>query len=807
MKMSAISHQLHQTGEIIIPTFWERMQIPDAWRMDAEYRRKHAYTPQIGGLDIETSTAPDGSCAWMYLWCMAIDDTIVYGRTVDDLKQWIRRLSDALGLGVRYRMCIYIHNAKYDLSFLRRDISLASRRKRDFIARSVRQILRCAFDYTYEIRDSAVYTEMPLEMLGTEIGLEKLGADHSLIYTPDTLLPLELLQYCGRDAHILTVYYRQECAKYGGIGLIPLTATGRVRRVISSCFTAESKRWGRVGGGTSVLSAMIAKRQLKTKHTGRKESTPEQRQRIAEDRATMAMLRCAFFGGYCYCADAHVGNTYTDIAASADMDACYAWAMLTQRYPMDRFKPLPLPTSAADEMQLRYGTGVYSDYAMLIHVRIIGLKSRIKDMGVLPSWIRYTLRFDNLQKSKRGGRIMQADDLEIVLTDIDYRQLSRWYTVKNIQILDILGSRYGYLPAYITDTILLLYGQKKAAKAEIKHLKAENAATLQDEIAYSRKKTMLARLYGVFVQDPIRINYDYDEAAMAVVSRGVEQADSDLYDKVLYQWGVWVAAHARARLLDMIAKAGTRKNAAGVMEWTGSILYADTDCIRWLISGDDDPVAAMLAAENLQTRRQMQYICRQKRDEMRALYSVDIADDLLDQCGSWDIERYAIYKQIGLKQYAYVDADGNFKAVLAGLPKADYKMLDDGSMINRGMTFFDQWDDPADKIAALTPDLYIPAEKSHILRTRYVDDPHELDVMDCTGVMRHVSAPCGVVLDPAPYKAAPDLIDMLIEAEEEGLAFEAGKIGADFYAIAKEHGKHTDDRSGYGYAADEQVNT
>lgn len=789
------SHRSVQTGDEPIPKFWERAQIPDHWRTDATYRRSHAYAPQIAGLDIETSTAPDRSCAWVYLWCMAIDDMVVYGRTIQDLKLWIRRLADALGLGVGYKMVVYIHNAKYDLSFLRRDISYASRRARDFIARSLRQILRCCFDYTYEVRDSAVYTEMPLRMMGDEIGMCKLSEDYDDIRTPETLLSADSLRYCARDAHILTVYYHRESERYGGIGNIPLTATGRVRRIISQCFTARSKTYAKAKSGRSVLAAMIGKRQLKTKWIGKNAPTPEQLQQIDRDRATMAMLRCAFFGGYCYASPDQAGIKYVDRVATADLDAAYAWAILTQRYPMDRFEPMPLPSSAAEETQLRLGTGIYSDHAMLIHLRVYVLRARVHDFGVLPSWIRYTLKWDSIKHSKTGGRIISADMLEICLTDIDYRQLSRWYSCDRLEILDILGSRYGYLPDYITDSVIMLYADKLAAKSEIKQLRAEGSATAQDEIAYNRKKSMLARLYGVFVQDPIRAVYQYDDQTGDVVPRGVEQADNDMYDMVLYQWGVWVAAHARNRLLNTIAKIGTVPDDNGVLTWTGNVIYADTDCVRWIIPDNDDRIMQILITENEQTRKQMRKICHMHRHSFADVYGIDIADDLLDQCGSWDIERYAIYKQIGLKQYAYVDDQCVFRAVLAGLPKPDYQQDDNGDIINRGMRFFDRFETEDEKIDALTEDLYIGEDDTHLLRTRYVDEPHEIDVIDCTGVLRHVKTPCGVVLDPVPYKLHKNLIDILSDVQEEGLAYESAKIGVDLYAVADDHGAHRRDAS------------
>ena len=132
-------------------------------------------------------------------------------------------------------------------------------KKGDFIAKSRHQILRCVVEGVYEVRDSVVFSEMPLRMMGIEIGLQKLEEDHDLIRTPETELEDADIIYCGRDSQILTRYYRIQAdllptydengnrkKHYGTIGNVPLTATGRDSNMISHAFSFCSdkyKRW------------------------------------------------------------------------------------------------------------------------------------------------------------------------------------------------------------------------------------------------------------------------------------------------------------------------------------------------------------------------------------------------------------------------------------------------------------------------------------------------------------------------------------------------------------------------------------
>lgn len=783
----------YQTGaetEIITPVHHEDFAIPDSWRMPASYRRGHKYAPIIAGLDVETSTMPDYSFAWVYLWCMAFrrfdieedEETIVYGRTGAELKRFLNRLADAIGLTLNYRIAVYIHNAKFDLSFLKLDIDLSARpgERSDFIARSTRQIIRCNLEYLYEMRDSAVYTEMPLEMMGHEIGLLKLSEDYAQIRTPETPLAVESLQYCGRDAQILARYYAVECGHYGGVGNTPLTATGKVERCITECFTKRSKFW-RPGE----LARIIGSKQLKTKFKpSQKKPTPTEKdlQEIERDRVIMSMLRSAFFGGYCYADDAQSGCKYHNLVASADIDASYASVMLTERFPVDRFLPYDIPRNKAEEMQMMLGTGKYTGKALLIHVKFYGLKARIKGMGVLPSWIRFNLGYNGMIRNKKGTRIEYVSEIELILTDVDYRQIVRFYTCQGIEIIDVMASNYGGLPEYITDAIILLYVNKQAAKSEIKKLRHLNAASLEDEIQYMRKKTMVARMYGVFVKDPMRMNYDFDPEKHIVKPLGVEQADTNFYDKVLYQWGVWVAAHARARLLDMIVKIGTVPDGDG-LRWTGSVIYADTDCARWIVNEDDaERISMLFAFENEKMRKKMRAVLGTRYiTEFHTLYDIWLPRDILDRCGSWDIERYQIYKQIGLKQYCAVDEDGNFKSVIAGLPKPDYRETDDGETENVGMSFFDQFETNEQKVDALTEELFVPSEQTSLLASRTFEGHHEAEIEDCTGVLRHVSAECGTVLVPVDYTTRKKGI--FEEMQEGNLAEESAKIGVNFYDI------------------------
>lgn len=754
---------------LVMPIYWEYLTVPLDWRMPKEYMQKHGYTPHVGALDIETST--NGVFAWMYLWAFAIDDLIFYGRTADDLRNFLRRLSERLDLRTDYRLAVYIHNAKYDLSFLRCDISLAGRKKADFIARSRRQIIRCCMDVCYEVRDSAVYSEMPLEMMGREIGMHKImDYDYDKIRTAETNLEDTDLLYVGRDVHILTTYYRRQLAQYGGqyktIGDIPLTATQRVKRLVSHSFTQENNR-----SPNNAVRRMIYARQLRT--VWQKDRAPEiaEENQLKYDKYTLDSLRKAFFGGYCYCSplycDYQIDKDQHGQVVSADLDACYASMMLTKRYPINRFAPMPeeyYPQTPQQLDALIDGRGVYKNKAMLIRIQIKGVAARVPDFGFLPSWYRYHVKENGMEKIKRTGRVGKAEEMEIVLTDVDFRQYHMWYKEAEIRIVSILWTEYGMLPRYIRNVIIMLYAQKKQAKREIKAMRADGSVTDQDEIMYRYKKTMLARMYGVFVQDPIRMVYEWNEEKHMVQGCGQAQPDTVQYSPVLYQWGVWVAAWARETLLDMCAKIGTKELADGGGRWDKTILYCDTDCIRWYDHGEGKQ--QYLHKYNARMRKMMEKMITP--DIYQAIYhdfGVEIPQDTLVGCGEWDIEVYKSYKQIGIKQYAKIDEKGRFDCTISGLPKSQ--------------TYFDMFPDNQDKMNEFTSNLVIPSEYTRLKKTQYVDSVMEADVVDCTGVQRHVCSKSSVLLIPTDYRVRDDdeIAPEVAELDLEVILAEYNKLG------------------------------
>ena len=93
---------------------------------------------------------------------------------------------------------------------------------------------------------------------------------------------------------------------------------------------------------------------------------------------------------------------------------------------------------------------------------------------------------------------MSADELEITLTDIDFKFLLKAYT-GSYEILESYSTYYRYLPKQYMDFIL----EKYENKTKLKNVKGK-------EIEYALSKNMFNSLYGMTVTNTIRDTVIYD---------------------------------------------------------------------------------------------------------------------------------------------------------------------------------------------------------------------------------------------------------------------------------------------------------
>lgn len=699
-------------------------------RPETDYRRNHKYFYEPAAFDIETTRYQD--MAFMYIWQFAIgQDLVVYGRTWPEFQEWLRILEGELRLAHDFQLVVFVHDLRYEFGFCR---TLLHIDEGSIIARTERKII--AFKAgCFEFRDSYSYTEQPLRELGKAVGIPKgEDFDYSAIRLSCSSLSAEELKYCENDVRILTEYFAAARDEFGGtFSRVPLTLTKRVERFISSEMARSCTRTERYH---------MAGRQL---DAGKE-----------EDYNILKYLRIAYFGGFNYATTAYQSDTLRGVFG-ADIDTSYISQIMLHRFPMTKFKKMDTDSTwFLDHLQeLIDGTGSFKNRACLIHFKASYIKAYIPELAFMPIYPKnYLHRAPEARRRMKTEHIAECANVDTVLTDIDFRMLLKHYDVTGLDIQEVYTSRYMPLPEYVIQAAITLAAQKKVMKAEIQHYKdAGEVPPVQDVAEYVRVKSMCARIYGVFVKDPIRMQYVFDNNSGKVVPAGLTGIDKaaeglDIngegrknFSPTLYQWGVWVASWARKSLLDPLYEIATTcpmKQPAGF--FNRSVIYSDTDSIYWY---DNPEGLQIIQAYNKRIEAAVTKFCRK--------YNVN--QDWIRGIGEYRIDWYSHFKVVGLKQYAFIQ-NGNFQYHISGLPQPERNSR--GEVI-KGM-YFEQFETAAEKLEAVTEDLTIPAELTGTLKSRYIDDPTSCCVSDEDGNCMNIEIPSCIILEPQGFKGAQPAI-------------------------------------------------
>lgn len=556
--------------------------------------------------DIETTTLElpivddrtQNAHAFMYIWQFQFNDITIVGRTWEEAEQLFISLSDACK---RYRkekrlddlpiIIIWVHNLAYEFQFLS---GIYAFQNDECFFRDIRKPIYCKMFNCLEFRCSYIQTNMSLSHLTKQLGVKaKLSGqkyDYSKIRFPWTPLTDYELEYCATDVQSLVECMRIKMENDGdNLQTIPLTSTGYVRR---DC-----------------------KQALKPLYLDIKELLPNEKQ--------YRLLRKAFRGG-----NTHANRKYSgkilDNVYSYDMSSCYPAQQLTKKFPMSPFRWID-DRLTFDRIKRFIDLG----YAVVGLYQFKGL--RLKKMVSIPyiSLARteaYGFQLDN-------GRVLEADYIEMALTEIDLKIVLKQYTFDEIQVQIAMVAQKHYLPQEYRNVIIKYYENKTKLKG----------VTDPEQIyLYQKSKEKLNGIYGMSAQDPIHAEILYNGGDYARSDYTTGDADKVLSKaKFPYQWGVYTTAYARAALQEAIDAAGD------------SMVYCDTDSVKTL------------------GRVDLSYINRKRQAAAEA--SSAFADDPKGNrhyMGVFELDGvYDRFITCGAKRYAY-ETDGHMSITVSGVSKA-----------------------------------------------------------------------------------------------------------------------------------------
>jgi len=582
-------------------------------------RNRPRYINLVTAFDIESTRLSDIEQAFMYVWQWQIGpDCLLMGRTWDDFLQACDQLQQFIrvAFGDRARLVVWVHNLSYEFSFLK---GIYKFQPAEVFAMERRKIAKCTMYNTFEFRCSYIHSNMSLDQFAKKMGcqIRKLTGtfDYDVIRYPWTKLSPDELAYCVHDVQCLVEAITREMAADGDdLTNIPMTSTGYVRR--------------------------DAKAAMRSKPAFRSWLQPQ-----LPNWDLYLALREAFRGGNTH-ANRFYARKILQHVHSVDRSSSYPDVLVNCEYPVTEFQHWGWCSLDRWEINInvhhRAGLLRMSARMVQLHDPWTGCPYLSKDK------CRHIINgvYDN-------GRILSADYLETTITDIDYRIIKAQYAWEDAQVIDTWFARYGYLPDEFRQLICEYYKKKTAMKGDE-----------AQKIYYDKIKNKINALYGMTAQNPVKedIIYAQWDRVSAYFDRHPElikppAGSADFvpddskspeeqlakYNRrsfLVYQWGVWVTAHARRELQEMIDLAGD------------NFVYTDTDSVKYL--GDLD-----MTEYNTRIRA-------------RSVSNGAFADDskgCRHYMGVYEQEQdYDRFVTLGAKKYAY-DQDGCCHVTCAGVNK------------------------------------------------------------------------------------------------------------------------------------------
>ena len=543
----------------------------------------------------------------MYSWAfqLGLGNTII-GRTWDEVKKLFSAITNELE--ENETIIVFVHNLSYEFQFLR---SIYHFKPEEVFALKSRKILKCSmFDGKIEFRCSYLQTNMNLEQLTKRMGVEhqKLSGeefDYSKIRFPWTNMTESEWKYQINDVRGLVEAMTKSMELQGDtLYTLPLTSTGYVRR--------DAKAAMRYVGRGYIADQF-------------------------PDYELYKVLKKAFRGGNTHANRYYTGMILEDVK-SVDIASSYPSRQCNCKFPVTKF------FHVQDKIDL-------NELIRLIDVRKKAVLCTIRFYNI--RLIDETWGFPYISKSKcdliekrvtdgyryDNGRVLEAKTLETTLTDIDLKIVLSEYTFDHAEVIDCWHARYGFLPSSLIKTTTDYF----KAKTELKGLTSDDGSI---EYQYARAKAKLDSVYGMMAQSPCKDNILFMEGTDELFKFEGQPEEEILLKQfnkafLVYQWGVWVTAHARYSLEMGLRAAG--ENA----------VYCDTDSVKYVEEVDFSDY------NNFQ--RQLSAISGAVAENKHGdKYYMGVFETE---------EPYKRFITWGAKKYAYEDEQGRLGITIAGVGK------------------------------------------------------------------------------------------------------------------------------------------
>ena len=624
-----------------------------AWKNEVCYAKgpnAQGYLNIESSFDIETTTVNLGSrsdpdyVGFMYHWQFAIRDICIFGRYWDEYMLLLEWLEQILELSDNKRLVIYSHFAAYEFQFLRNFIYVENT-----FCRKKRVVIKAQFNHCFEMRCSWALSNMSLgKAISNTPGAffkKQSGKkfDYLKLRLPSTPLSDQEAIYCYCDVAGLNEYIRH-LLEEDTIATLPLTSTGFLRRECRKAVLSNPRNINEI----KALSL-----------------TPDQ----------YVMCKTGSRGGNCH-GNAMYTSLILDDVFSFDRKSSYPAEMIVDLFPVSRFRLIRPSKENLEEYT--------NTHACLMLLTFWGV--RLKDYVPIP----YIPIAKCVRSSDKplidNGRVVEAEYVTMILTDIDYKIIISQYHITEVQVSKILIANYGHLNNEFRLSLRELFVEKCRLEGGDKYL-------------YNKFKNKINAYFGMMLTDICSPEIIYNPMALLpqdIWKEGEIDIDAMLtkyYNSrntfLSYQHGMWVTANARFR------------HQEGIDCCAEDTVYGDTDSVKFI---DEIHIKDF-------ARLNEQWLALCESNDISPTVTVNGKKTTL---GVWEQEKTAEqFVFLGAKKYAYT-LNGELHITVAGLNK------EDGA----------KWLSKNGGLDAFKIDTVVPKEFSGRTTSKYidVDEPYEITI-------------------------------------------------------------------------------
>ena len=350
-----------------------------------------------------------------YIWQFGVNNSYYYGRDIKDF----RKVLDDFPSDMHIK--IFVHNLSFEWHFL--DLltwdKVFAKTPHKPIKASCKEYPNIEFICTLSLEN------MSLASWGKALGIPKKVGDlaYNVMRTPLTPLTDTELGYCERDLEVMYIGLKEELKTYGSVHKLPLTSTGKVRKVVKDLLMADAY--------INYIHSLVPENPYQYK---------------------TSML--VYAGGYTHANRSKVGFTFINDdgkhGGHYDYTSSYPYEMVVMKGPCTKWAyfghDLPDPET-------------FEDHAYKMHLSFKKIKCQLQNTYIA---ISHCIK-DSLHNIKAdNGRLISADTVELWCTEQDFTVISKAYTWEEIEVIECWEAGKDYLPIDFVNYVLELFHNKTA---------------------------------------------------------------------------------------------------------------------------------------------------------------------------------------------------------------------------------------------------------------------------------------------------------------------------------------------------------